>query len=79
MSDQQTCKIEVRRIRGNLGFRVEAQHVDTKEWIKIRPLTQFSEEITGVLHVEIGHLQSLAPEGMNTRVIFEEMPPEVTE
>jgi hypothetical protein len=74
--DPHACLIEVRRKRGNIGIRFEAQHVETKEWVEVRPLTPFSEEITGILHVEIGHLQRLAPEGVNTRVIFEEMPAE---
>lgn len=58
-------------------MRLEAKHVETGEWIEVRPLTRFPEEITGVLHVEIGCLARLAPDGMNTRVIFEEMPDEI--
>ncbi len=72
--DPHVCMIDVRRKRGNVGMRMEAKNVITGEWVEVIPLTKFPEEVTGDLHVEIGHLRRLAPEGLNTRVIFEEMP-----
>ena len=74
LGEQPRCKIVVRRGSGRFGIRQEAQHVDTKEWIEMLPLTEITDEMNGNIDCYFGRLERLAPEGMNVRLIFEEMP-----
>ena len=65
------CVIAVSRKAGRIGFRQEAQHVVTGEWVSLGPLMEMPD---GQADCYLGRLERLAPEGMNIRVIFEEMP-----
>ena len=66
----ETGLIVVRPRLGRIGVRREAQHVGTKEWREIVPLTELPD---GSIECHLGHFEDM-PDGANTRLIFEEMP-----
>lgn len=73
--EQPRCIIMVRKGSGRVGIRRQAQHVETGEWLDFEEgLVEFPPDCNGILTCYFGRLERLAPEGMNIRLIFEEMP-----